>query len=317
MSCRGYSLPLQRAITDFGADNGFGRIPEKLGEHYGITVPVSPARIITENHARQVFENDECDTDISGKRGAERLIAETDGSTVPIVKTDTEAEDKRKTRKVCRKEARLSLSYADGSVAPGFGAAIGKPDDAGKRLFMSSVRAGSGENTEVHCVGDGAPRIAEQISTIFGFEGSCMIDFYHLCDYISAAGNVCAPADKVSRMEYQKECLKNNRIEEVPETLRPYPESEKVPNSDAPVRACCRYITNRPGQSDYKNASAKGLPIGSGQIESAHRYVIQERLKISGAWWKEEHAQEMPELRVLRADKDWDKYRNAFSRKAA
>lgn len=317
MSCRGYSLPLQRAITDFGADNGFGRIPEKLGEHYGITVPVSPARIITENHAREISENEECDTDISGKSGVERLIAETDGSMVPIVKTDDEAEDKRKTRKVSRKEARLSLSYADGSVTPGFGAVMGKPDDAGKQLFMSSVRAGLGENTEVHCAGDGAPRIAEQVSTIFGLNGTYLIDFYHLCDYISAAGNVCAPGNKVSRMGYQKECLKSNRIEEVLGTLRPYPEPEKISDSDAPVRACCRYITNRPGQSDYKNALAKGLPIGPGQIGSAHRYVIQERLKIPGAWWKEEHAQEMPALRVLRADKDWDKYRNDFSQKAA
>jgi hypothetical protein len=34
---------------------------------------------------------------------------------------------------------------------------------------------------------------------------------------------------------------------------------------------------------------AAGLPIGSGEIESAHRYVIQNRLKIAGAWWKMEN----------------------------
>ena len=33
---------------------------------------------------------------------------------------------------------------------------------------------------------------------------------------------------------------------------------------------------------DYKTALEKGLPIGSGEIESAHRYVIQERLKLPG-----------------------------------
>jgi hypothetical protein len=31
------------------------------------------------------------------------------------------------------------------------------------------------------------------------------------------------------------------------------------------------------------------LPIGSGEIESGHRYVFQNRLKISGAWWKMEN----------------------------
>ena len=38
VSCRSYSTPLQRIITDFGADVPFGRIPKKLQEHYGISV---------------------------------------------------------------------------------------------------------------------------------------------------------------------------------------------------------------------------------------------------------------------------------------
>jgi hypothetical protein len=32
------------------------------------------------------------------------------------------------------------------------------------------------------------------------------------------------------------------------------------------------------------------LPIGSGEIESAHRYVAQQRLKRPGAWWRVEAA---------------------------
>lgn len=50
--CRGYSLPLQRAITDFGADVSFGRIPEKLQEHYGITIPISSVQAITHASCR-------------------------------------------------------------------------------------------------------------------------------------------------------------------------------------------------------------------------------------------------------------------------
>lgn len=54
--CRGYSLPLQRVITDFGADIPFGRIPQKLQEHHGIDVPVSSAQKITQTHAAQVLK---------------------------------------------------------------------------------------------------------------------------------------------------------------------------------------------------------------------------------------------------------------------
>jgi hypothetical protein len=50
------------------------------------------------------------------------------------------------------------------------------------------------------------------------------------------------------------------------------------------------------------------LAIGSGEIESAHRYVIQERLKLSGAWWKATNADYMLALRVVRANKQWDDY---------
>ena len=53
---------------------------------------------------------------------------------------------------------------------------------------------------------------------------------------------------------------------------------------DAPVRDAYRYMANRPGQFNYAQAIADNLPIGSGEVESAHRYVIQKRLKLPGAW---------------------------------
>lgn len=36
-------------------------------------------------------------------------------------------------------------------------------------------------------------------------------------------------------------------------------------------------------------AIQRGLLIGSGEIESAHHYIIQERLKLPGAWWSPAH----------------------------
>ena len=57
------------------------------------------------------------------------------------------------------------------------------------------------------------------------------------------------------------------------------------------------------------------MPIGSGKIESAHRYVIQQRIKIPGAWWTIENADKMLALRVTRANDNWENYWD--SRKAA
>jgi hypothetical protein len=41
---------------------------------------------------------------------------------------------------------------------------------------------------------------------------------------------------------------------------------------------------------------------------SPHRYVIQKRMKIAGAWWLEPNAEAMLALRVNRANNDWDLY---------
>jgi len=74
------------------------------------------------------------------------------------------------------------------------------------------------------------------------------------------------------------------------------------------VRACHRYFWNHPEQFACAEAISAGLPIGSGKIESAHRYVIQKRIKIPGAWWKIDNVDSMLALRTMRINGNWDKY---------
>jgi hypothetical protein len=59
------------------------------------------------------------------------------------------------------------------------------------------------------------------------------------------------------------------------------------------------------------------LPIGSGEIESAHRYVFQNRLKIAGGWWKAENLKKMIALRVVRANGRWEEYWCSMHQEAA
>ena len=55
------------------------------------------------------------------------------------------------------------------------------------------------------------------------------------------------------------------------------------------------------------NFKDKGLLIGSGAIEAAHRNVIQKRLKLSGQRWTVKGAQQVANLRVCEKSNDWDK----------
>ena len=184
-------------------------------------------------------------------------------------------------------------------------------ETAGRHLFACAVRAGFGTDSLVHAVGDGAPWIVGQIEEQFGDQGSYLIDFYHVCEYLSEAAKVIAP-EPVARdawMETQKDALKTGRLDEVLQALVPYCEPPGMSDDDeAPVRACHRYLSGRSDQLNYREALAEGLPIGSGEIESAHRYVAQKRLKLPGAWWLVEHAEHMLALRINRLNGDWENY---------
>ena len=308
---RGCSVWLQRAMTDFGADNAFGQVPNKLKEHYGIEMPVSTVRKTTENHAKKILAQQEEKKEVIKTGGCEILIAEIDGSMVPIVKENGASKDKRKGKKTFWKEARLALAHERGSVTPKFRATFGgSVDDAGETLRNCAIAAGFGQGSRLHIVGDGAPWIAEQVEDKFGIQATYLIDFYHVCEYLAEAAKICAPTETQDWMDIQKKLLKNNEYQKVLSNLKACIDSDKIEGEKTAVIACHRYLSNRINYLDYKAALEQGLPIGSGEIESAHRYIIQKRLKLAGAWWKADNVNAMLALRVLRANGDWDDYWN-------
>ena len=86
---------------------------------------------------------------------------------------------------------------------PVFGAVIGTPDQAGDHLLDCAIKVGFGENSHVHGVGDGAPWIADQMDRAFGSRASYLIDFFHLCEYLAKAANICS-SDSKAWLEKQK-----------------------------------------------------------------------------------------------------------------
>lgn len=70
------------------------------------------------------------------------------------------------------------------------------------------------------------------------------------------------------------------------------------------------YLTRFKDAVHYDAFKAAGLPIGSGEIEAAHRVVPQKRLKLPGAWWNETNINSMLALRVLRANGWWGDFWN-------
>ena len=285
MSHRGCSRPLQRVVTDFGADVAFAQVEDKLVEHYGIVLAESTIRRVTELHAQGIFAATRVDASWPDEGGCGTVVVEMDGGMVPIVEADAAQKDRRHGKKLQWKEAKLCLAHEAGSKTLSYGGTLqGDVDEAGKQLFGCARSAGFGKNSRVHAVGDGADWIALQVEERFGSHGSYLVDFYHVCDYLSAAADaIYGGADK-AWFDRQKERLKAGGHAEIIESLRAHLEPEEVADSDAAVRSCYRYLSRRKDQLDYPGALANDLPIGSGEIESAHRYIVQKRLKLPGAW---------------------------------
>lgn len=306
VDCRDYSILLERAVVDFGADVSFGQAVEKFKEHYGIDVPLSAMQSITKKHAKASYEMQEEKTELSGKNKARCLIGELDGAMVPIVIFEANASlDKRKWRKTGWKEARLSVAREHKSLTKIFLATLGSTERAGNLLERCAKRLGYSDHTKMHCLGDGAFWIQEQVGRVFGTNGDYLVDFFHLSEYLAgAAEKCCAEATRKWLYDRQEE-MKTGQIEKVIGILKSY--EERV-EENGPVRKCLRYIENRPNQFKYKEALTEELPIGSGEIESGNRSVVQKRLKIPGAWWKPETAEWMLALRCMRMNGDWERY---------
>ena len=184
---------------------------------------------------------------------------------------------------------------------------------------LCAVQAGFGTSTHIHAVGDGAQWIADQVEDQFGAQGSYLLDFYHVCDYLSASAKtiVAEAVGQKTWMDEQKTRLKTQRTDELLQALQMHLEESGVDDSDAPVRQCHRYLSHRREQLNYQSALAQDLPIGSGEIESAHRYIVQQRLKRPGAWWRAANADYMLALRLNRANHQWNAYWATQSKQAA
>jgi hypothetical protein len=307
VQCRSLSLGLQRAVVDFGADTSFSAAVEKVREHYGLEVSVSAVRALTEEHGAAM----RLETEVAVKlprEGVRELLTEIDGTLLPVVEIGDTLGDKRRQRLCSWHEARLCLAGPAQSVRRRYAATLGSVECAGRQWKACVAEAGAGQQTHLHCVADGARWIVSQVKEQFGAQATFLVDFYHLSEYLGEAARAIADEGAQSWLWQQQERMKANQSAEVLAELAVHREADSVEDVSAPVRRCERYIQARLDYLDYAGAIDKGLPIGSGEIESGNRSVLQARLKLSGAWWREENAEKMLALRVTRANGEWRSY---------
>ena len=133
-----------------------------------------------------------------------------------------------------------------GSQTPVYAGTIeGGVENAGRRLFAYAVRAGFGANSHVHAVGDGAPWIVGQVEEHFGAQGSYLIDFYHVCEYLAAATGDCEGPGGATPGWTRKRKRSKPGVSMALAALAGHIEAPEVDDEQAPVRPCHRYLSGR------------------------------------------------------------------------
>ena len=293
-----HSKRCQKLMTDFGVEESFQMAVARMKDHHGVDLNVSAVRNITEYHAERAKNL------IAAlppeEKPCKQMVMELDGEMVPLVEY-AECKDRRKNKKNLWAELRIGVAQRHGEVSWKYAASFKNPDHLGDRMRAVMEKMGMKENTDVHGVGDGARWITEQGERVAGCKYSHLIDLFHLCDYFAAAVTAWTTSSE-SEVRRLKNLCEQGCIAEVQQELKS--RQRQTPEHEG-LKACIQYIENRSGQFEYKVAKDRGLPIGSGKVESSHRSLMQRRLKKPGTWWLRENAEKIADLRTVRANGCW------------
>ena len=309
VSANAKSQRLQRAPTDFGVEHSFRGSCQRLKEHYGFELNASAARTITLKHAQRAKERlasgYEQSFRVLPKKGPAFVVGQADGTMICTVPEGCAREQSRPRQ---WQEMRLAVAQVLGEAQGTYAASFGSVEEIGRRWGHCTREAGWALDSRIHVVADGAEWIRLQSREVFAEQGDLLMDFYHVSEYLAAAAQYCRPKAPDAWRRTQQKRLKCGAVQKILLSMEPFAEPPTVDDTAAPVRNAIRYLSNRLDCLDYPRAISNGLPIGSGLIESAHKHLLQARLKLAGSAWLRPNADAIAQLRVLRANQHWDSF---------
>ena len=153
-------------------------------------------------------------------------------------------------------------------------------------------------------IADGAKWIWKWVSDTYP-EAIQILDYYHAVEKLCAFAQYQYPneSERHQWIGIQKDKLWTNEVIAVINTLELL-----IPKNDFAKKALedlLRYYEANQQRMQYKTYRDNGLLVGSGPIESAHRNVLQQRLKLSGQRWSVDGAQAIANLRAFNKSNQW------------
>jgi hypothetical protein len=225
------------------------------------------------------------------------LIVQVDGSIVPT--RGPQPLHEVKVGLVVRSEKILSNKGRGFIEDARFVARLGDYEGFKKELTAALNAERASEANRIVVVGDGAPWVWSMADELC-FCPVQVLDYPHAAEHASTAARlVFGEGDGLGAMfvEAIKRMLWEGQIEDVIQQLAECALADRGPSREA-LQDLHRYYTTNASRMRYDQYRAQGLPCGSGSIESAHRHVLQKRMKLAGQHWDTARADRLARLRA-------------------
>lgn len=139
-----------------------------------------------------------------------------------------------------------------------------------------------------------------------------LIDLIHVVQYLwKAAGTFFYPGDPEARAWVRGQAAKilDGRHCDVRAGIRRRATTYGYsPAERAGADACADYLEHKQDYLDYPAFLQAGWPVASGLIEGAARWLVKDRMQVTGARWSLDGAEAVLRLRALAGNDDFDEY---------
>lgn len=293
---------MEQVVLDLGLHSPFEEAAQRFAVHHGGEISENLVRRVVERVGRRA----EARVDLAARLRAEAnappstLLVQVDGSMLSTRGADAWREVK--VGLVVRDEHLLSKNGRGLISQARFVARLGNYDAFKKGLTEVLTLERAWECEQLVFLGDGAPwvwAIADEVC-----HGAVQIlDYPHAVGHANEAAQVLfAPGDGCAELFVGtiERMLWEGRIDDIVHELETCAFAARGRSRQALVDLARYYATNA-SRMRYDRYRALGLPCGSGAIESAHRHVLQKRMKLAGQHWDPRRADRFAQLRAALA----------------
>lgn len=153
-------------------------------------------------------------------------------------------------------------------------------------------------------------RLLEEMAERENINMSIVLDVIHVVEYLWRASTCfCAESSREAEEWVSERMLHilEGKASDVAAGIRRSATKRRLTERKA-ADECAQYLLNHKQYLRYNEYLAAGFPIATGVIEGACRYLVKDRMDVTGARWSLDGAEAILRLRSLRASGDFDAY---------